>query len=283
MPTFGVFLSPDPDRDPVGLARRAEELGFDQVSISDHLHGRRPTVEPWTTLTWIAAFTERIGVCPNVLGLPYRPPAVVAKMAETLGRLSGGRAVLGLGAGGNDAAFRAFGLDLRGPAEKVEALEEALRIIRALWTEEEVSFEGRHFAVREARLHPRPERAIPIWLGVYGDRMLELLGRLGDGWLPSTFFLGLDKAADRLERVRKAAEDAGRDPDEITYALNVWVKVEEGAEPRDGQVAGSPDRVAEGVAGLIDRGFTHLNMAPSGDPGEQLERLAREVLPDLRS
>lgn len=282
MPTFGVFLAPDPSRDPVGLARHAEALGFDQVSISDHLTGRRPTVEPWTALTWIAAATERIRVCPNVLGLPYRPPGVVAKMTETLDRLSGGRAVLGLGAGGNDAEFRALGLDVRRPAEKVDALEEALRVIRALWTEEEVSFQGRHFTVRGARLLPRPERPIPIWLGVYGDRMIEVLGRLGDGWLPSTFFLGIAKAADRLARVRRAAEAAGRDPDELAYALNVWVKVEEGAEPRDGQVAGSPERVAEGLAGLLGQGFTHLNVSPSGDAAEQLERLAKEVLPELR-
>ena len=103
--------------DPVADAVRAEELGFDFVSVSDHLHGTHPTFETWTLLTWIAAATTRIGVVSNVLGLPYRSPAVLAKMAETLDRMSGGRFVLGLGAGGMDAEFAGFGLPVRTPGE----------------------------------------------------------------------------------------------------------------------------------------------------------------------
>jgi alkanesulfonate monooxygenase SsuD/methylene tetrahydromethanopterin reductase-like flavin-dependent oxidoreductase (luciferase family) len=109
----------------IAEAREAESLGFDLFCAADHLHGAHPTPEPWTALSWIAAVTERIAVMPNVLGLPYRAPAVTAKMAETLDRLSGGRLVLGLGTGGYDAEFAAFGLAQRTPGRKVAALGEA--------------------------------------------------------------------------------------------------------------------------------------------------------------
>jgi len=279
MATFGLFLAHR--EDPVASARGAEELGFDMVALSDHLHGTSPTWEPWTALTWIAAATERIRVAPDVLGLPYRHPAVTAKMAQTLQRLSGGRLVLGIGAGGSDAEFEAFGLEVRSPGEKVEAFEEALRIIRGLWEQESFSMRGEHFAVSEARIKPKPETPIPIWVGAYGDRMIELIGRHADGWLPSTLYISLDRASEKMEHLRAAAEAAGRDPDRITCALNVWVRIEEGAEPRKGQIAGGVEEVVEGLSGLLERGFTHLNFATSGDPEEQRGLLAEEVLPKL--
>src|SRR5262245_53986780 len=101
--------------DPVAEARLAEDLGFDLVSIWDHPHGDRPSFETWTLLTWIAARTRRVGLCTNVLGLPFRPPALTAKMAETLDRLSDGRVTLGLGAGGNDREIAALGAQSRTP------------------------------------------------------------------------------------------------------------------------------------------------------------------------
>ncbi|HEX6209076.1 MAG TPA: LLM class flavin-dependent oxidoreductase, partial [Actinomycetota bacterium] len=257
--------------------RHAEELGLDMVTISDHLHGVR-TWEPWTVLTWIAAGTSRIRVSPNVLGLPYRHPAVIAKMAETLHRLSEGRVVLGIGAGGSDAEFEAFGLPVRSPGEKVDAFEEALRIIRGLWEEETFSFRGEHYAVEEARIEPRPGH-IPIWIGAYGDRMIELTGRYADGWLPSLMYVSLDRAAGKMEQLRAAAEAAGRDPAEITMAVNVWARIEDGAEPRRGQIAGGVDRVVEETARVLEAGFDHLNFTVSGE--EQRARLAEEVLPGL--
>jgi alkanesulfonate monooxygenase SsuD/methylene tetrahydromethanopterin reductase-like flavin-dependent oxidoreductase (luciferase family) len=153
--------------------------------VADHLHGADPTPEPWTALTWVAAVTERIGVMPNVLGLPYRAPAVTAEMAETLDRFSGGRLVLGLGTGGYDAEFSAFGLSERTAGQKVAALGEALKIIRGLWREPSLSYAGEHFHVRDARIEPKPAHPIPIWLGAYGPRSLRMTGALADGWVPS--------------------------------------------------------------------------------------------------
>src|SRR5437867_5920593 len=109
---FGLNVSTSavPEADPVAQARRAEELGFDFVSANDHPSGTTPTFELWTMLAWIAAATSRIRVASRVLGVPYRPPAMVAKMAETLDRLSGGRLILGMGGGSGDEELRAFGL-----------------------------------------------------------------------------------------------------------------------------------------------------------------------------
>ncbi|HUR04841.1 MAG TPA: LLM class flavin-dependent oxidoreductase, partial [Nonomuraea sp.] len=130
----GISASAAPGADPVGDARLAEELGFDFVSTSDHPCGTSPTYEIWTLLTWIAAATSRIRVATRVLGVPYRPPAMVAKMAESLHRLSGGRLILGLGGGYSDEEFRAFGLGVPTPREKVDGMVEAIHIIRGLWS-----------------------------------------------------------------------------------------------------------------------------------------------------
>jgi alkanesulfonate monooxygenase SsuD/methylene tetrahydromethanopterin reductase-like flavin-dependent oxidoreductase (luciferase family) len=282
-PRVGVNLSTSarPGADPVADARRAEDLGFDFVSVSDHLHGTSPTFETWTLLTWVAASTERIGVVTNVAGLPYRPPPVLAKMAESLDRLTGGRLVLGLGAGGSDEEFGSFGLPVRSPGEKVDALEEALAILRGLWDGGASSVDGRHYRTDGARIAPPAARRLPVWLGAYGRRSLALTGRLADGWLPSMPYAPPDVAAGMLERVRSAAEDAGRDPAELTYAYNVAVSV--GGRAKDDRVvAGTPDEVAGRLRELAGLGFTAFNLWPAGESRAQTDLLGEEVLPRLR-
>src|SRR6185437_3374601 len=119
-PIIGLDISPRlAFGDPVARAQRAEALGFDFISTSDHPCGDEPTYETWTMLTWIAANTQRLRIATRVLGVPYRPPAIVAKMAETLDRLTGGRLILGLGGGYSDAEFRALGLRVPSPRDKV--------------------------------------------------------------------------------------------------------------------------------------------------------------------
>jgi probable F420-dependent oxidoreductase len=269
--------------DPVEDALHAEELGFDLVTCWDHLHGDTPSFETWTLLTWIASRTERIRIGTNVLGLPYRHPTVTAKMAETLYRLSGGRFILGLGAGGNNAEFRAWGLDPRTPSEKVEATQEAIELIRAMWTEPEVMYEGFHFRTDHAQMEPKPETPIPIWVGAYGPRMLDLVGRLADGWIPSMTYAPPDRVDGMSARVRRAAESAGRNPDDITFAYNVVVLVQDGAQDPSGRViAGSSDEVARRLAEIAKRGVNCLNLWPRGDRVGGRERLAKEVIPAVR-
>jgi probable F420-dependent oxidoreductase len=268
--------------DPLADARHAEALGFDIVMVSDHLVGRRPTLETWTVLTWLAAGTSRIGLGTNVLGLPYRNPAVTAKMAESLDRLSGGRLVLGLGAGGTDAEFRAFGLPVRPPREKIDAFEEALEVIRRLWTDPSVTFDGRHYSLHEASLDPRPERRIPLWLGTYGPRALRLTGRIADGWIPSYPYAPPERWREMRDLVRRAAEETGRDPSDIAFAYNVGVRIGEAGQTRRPIVSGTPAEVAEKLAGFVRDGVTFINAWPVGDSREQAEQLAREVIPEVR-
>ena len=281
---FGVNIhtSMQRDVDPVTEARHAEHLGFDVVALhGDVLHGSDPSFELWTLLCWVAASTSRIRVAPVVLALSNRHPAVLAKMAETLDRLCDGRLVLVLGAGGpmNEPAYRAFGLAQHSPSEKVEALEEAIDILRGLWSTSTFSYAGQHFRTEGATIEPKPGHPIPLWLGVFGAQMLDLVGRKADGWLPTYQFLAPDQAYQKLERIRAVAEQAGRNPDEITYGYNVPILVDEGAVTNRWRVAGSAREVARQLAAIVGHGFTFVNLWPVGEATMQRERLARDVLP----
>lgn len=269
--------------DPVGTAVRAEALGFDFVSSSDHPIGAGPSFETWTMLCFISAATTRIRIATRVLGVPYRNPALLAKMAETLSRLSNGRLILGLGSGSADEEQRALGLDVRSPKEKTDGLEEAVTIVRGLWSDDDFSFEGRLYRTERATLDPRPSSPIPIWLGTFAPRALAITGRLADGWIPS---LGYASEAD-LVRMRHhlmaAAERAGRAAGEIKCVLNTQVQVAEKAAGDVGTIAGSPAEIVEQLVHLCDLGFTSFNFSVVGaGVDRQTERLAEEVLPVLR-
>lgn len=285
-PRFGLNISTSaaPGADPVAEARRAETLGFDFVSANDHPAGSQPTYEAWTMLSWIAAGTTRIKVATRVLGVPYRSPAMVAKMADSLDRLSSGRLILGLGGGASDDEFRAFGLLVPSPRDKVDGLDEAIRVIRGLWSEPSFTFEGRLYGTQAAQLEPKPARRIPIWLGTFGKRALAVTGRLADGWIPSFELAPPERVPTMRDIILKAARDAGRDPDAITFAYNLGIRVDERAGSQPDIVAGPPGAVAERLCRFSDLGFTAMNLIPIG-PGqdEQIERLASEVIPAVRS
>lgn len=266
---FGLNIptSVEPGADPVAAAVRAEELGFDFVSSSDHPGGATPSHETWTMLCFVAAATQRIRIATRVLGVPYRAPTMVAKMAETLDRLSGGRLILGLGGGSADDEHRAFGLGVRSPKDKTDGLEEAVTIIRGLWSEPSFTFAGRLYRTEAAELEPKPARRIPIWLGTYAPRSLAVTGRLADGWIPSLGHAPADELVLMRERVLETAREAGRDPAQITCALNVEL----------------PEAGVERLAGFVELGFTAFNFMVSGpNAAEQAERLAAEVIPTLR-
>jgi len=269
--------------DPVGDAVRAEALGFDFVSASDHPSSGHPTLETWTLLSWIAANTARIQVATRVLAVPNRPPPVVAKMAETLDRLSGGRLILGIGGGAMDEEFRAFGLRVPTAREKVDGLEEAIRITHGLWSESAFTFDGEHYRTQVAKFEPKPIRRIPIWLGTFGPRALRLTGRLADGWFPSLNLAPPEQIPLMHEQIQRGAHEAERDPDDITLAYNIEVRVDERADPQPGVVTGSPDAVTERLIDFTKLGFTAMNFQPRG-PGreEQIQRLATEVIPAVR-
>ena len=205
------------------LVRRADRLGLDLVGVQDHPYQRR-FLDTWTLLSFVAARTERITLLPDVINVPLRQPAVLAKAAASLDVLSGGRVELGLGAGAFWEAVEAMGGPRRSPGESVQALEEAMRIVRAfLDVEPSVRLEGEHYRAAGAKPGPPPAHRIGLWVGAYRPRMLRLTGRLGDGWLPSIggSYLPEDEVPERQRVIDEAARRAGRDPADIVRAANV--------------------------------------------------------------
>jgi alkanesulfonate monooxygenase SsuD/methylene tetrahydromethanopterin reductase-like flavin-dependent oxidoreductase (luciferase family) len=285
---FGLDVptSAGPGADPAAAAQTAEALGFDFISASDHPCGASASHETWTMLSWIAARTSRIRVATRVLGVPYRPPAMVAKMAETLDRLSDGRLILGLGGGASDEEFRAFGLTVPSPRDKVDGLEEAVRIVRGLWSQPRFSFTGRLYHTNAAALEPKPGHHIPIWLGTFGDRALAVTGRVADGWIPSLGLAPPARIPAMRDRIIAAARAVARDPDTITCGYNIEVRIgrDRDAHPGDADLTGSASAVTDRLVSFVRLGFTAFNLKPYG-PGraEQVERLAREVIPAVRS
>ncbi|HEX6388325.1 MAG TPA: LLM class flavin-dependent oxidoreductase, partial [Solirubrobacteraceae bacterium] len=253
------------------LARRADELGLDLVGIQDHPYQRR-FFDTWTLMAFLAARTERVRFVPDVSNLPLRPPAMLAKAAASLDVLSGGRLELGLGAGGFWDAIAAMGGPRRSGPESVDALEEAIAILRAFWSgERSVSFDGEHYSVSGLQPGPAPAHDIGIWLGAYGPRMLRVTGAKADGWLPSLGerMLAWDDVPARQAAVDEAARAAGRSPSDVERAVNVM------------DADADPERLARIVSEL---GFTTLLVGvPDDDPVGFVRRLGEEVAPRVRA
>lgn len=198
---------------------------FDSVWIADHFYGFDPDkkegfLEGWTTLTWLAAKFPNVKLCHHVLGHGYRNPALTAKMAATLQVLSGGRFVLGIGAGWREDEYLSYGYEFPPAAVRLRQLEEVVQICRLMWTEPHPTFAGRYFSIDDAAATPRPDTIPPVCIGSSGDRIgLPIVGRHADIWNGS--------AADDADWVRKrgiidaAAEAAGRDPADITSSMTV--------------------------------------------------------------
>jgi alkanesulfonate monooxygenase SsuD/methylene tetrahydromethanopterin reductase-like flavin-dependent oxidoreductase (luciferase family) len=279
----GVPASAAPGDDPVGFAREAERLGFDFVSAADHPCGSQPSFETLTMLTWIAAETSRIKVASRVLGVPFRRPAIVAKVAASLDQLSGGRFILGLGAGYSDEEIASVGGPVLSPGRKVDALAEAIQVIRGAWTQSGYSQDGRYYSVRDLEMEPKLSRAVPIWLGTFGPRALAVTGKLADGWIPSLGYMPLEQIPVMRRRIDAAAEAAGRAPEEIRSILNLGIRIDPDAEPQPDEAAGSAKQVVSQLRGLADLGFTGFNFILGGpDWITAVRRITEDVLPDLR-
>jgi alkanesulfonate monooxygenase SsuD/methylene tetrahydromethanopterin reductase-like flavin-dependent oxidoreductase (luciferase family) len=258
---------------------RAEELGLDLVGIQDHPYQSR-FLETWLLIGDLLARTERIRIFPDVANLPLRGPAMIAKQAASLDLLSGGRFELGLGAGAFWEGVAAMGGPARSPREAVDALEEAIQIIRLCWSgERSIDFDGRFYSVRGLHPGPPPAHPIGIWVGAYKPRMLALTGRLADGWVPSLPYAPPDRIPALRERLDDAARAAGRDPKEIRRVYNVVGAI-------DGDADGLRGTAAEWVEWLtsfaVDLGFDTLIFWPQGDVVGQVERFAQKVAPAVR-
>jgi alkanesulfonate monooxygenase SsuD/methylene tetrahydromethanopterin reductase-like flavin-dependent oxidoreductase (luciferase family)/iron-sulfur cluster repair protein YtfE (RIC family) len=265
---FGVFITPASQNADavVALAMLADRAGIDLVTFQDHPYQAR-FLDTWTLLSFVAARTSRVRVSANVLNLPLRNPAVVARAVASLDILSGGRAELGLGAGAFWDGIEAMGGRRLSAGESVDALEEAIDVIRALWDVEQpdaARVDGAYYSVRGAHRGPAPLHDIGIWLGAYKPRMLNLTGRKADGWLPSLSYLNEGDLAAGNRAIDEAAAEAGRDPSEIRRLLNIT--------PQLGVEELTQYALEDGIG-------TFIVMA---DDADTIERFASEIAPAVR-
>lgn len=308
--------------DAVGWAVRAEELGFDSVWVSDHFfysfarYGADPSpiasLEPMTTLAAVAAATERVRVGTLVLCASFRHPALLAKAVATLDRLSGGRLDLGLGAGWLGEEFDAFGFRFGSVGERFTVLEATLDAVRPLLEGDTITIENGSVRFASAAIRPAPERRPPLWLGGKGGpRLLRLAARRADGW-NVVWRVSPDAYAAKLEEVRHACEDVGRDPNTFRLSVGLYSLIGEdaaaagaafergrAAAPGDAMahddldswradtLSGTPAEVLDRVAAFEDLGVEELIVAPwvlpfaIHDP-TQVELFAEHVMRPLR-
>ena len=273
---LGIFAVPDAT-DAVSTMEQiiaADRSGLEIVGIQDHPYQWR-FFDTWTLLAFAAGRTERVRLVPDVLNLPLRLPSLIAKSVASLDVLSGGRVELGIGAGAFWDAVEAMGGPRRTPKESVDALEEAVTILRAFWSgERSVRFEGRYYQVKGAHPGPQPAHPVRIWLGAYGPRMLRLTGRLADGWLPSLggHYLSPEDAPKGHAAIDEAARRAGRDPNEIERVVNIM--------SLDGQPSRWPEQLARIASEL--RFATLLVGVPQEDSVGFVRRLGEQVAPRTR-
>ena len=278
--SFGIFVTPQADAGPrvIELARRADAAGLDWVSVQDHPY-QPAFLDAWTLLTAIATATENIGVFPNVANLPLRPPAMLARAAASLDILSGGRVELGIGTGAFWDAIAAMGGPRRTAGESVDALREAIAVIRALWTPGHgARLHGKHYDLNGAKPGPFPVHQVGIWVGAYKERMLRLTGELADGWLPSSPYAPPEQLAAMNAVIDAAAIDAGRPPAAVRRIYNIAGSF---GGSGAGFLEGPPKVWAEQLAGLaLDEGMSGFVLM--ADDALTVERFAAEVAPSVR-
>jgi alkanesulfonate monooxygenase SsuD/methylene tetrahydromethanopterin reductase-like flavin-dependent oxidoreductase (luciferase family) len=257
------------------LALRAEELGFDAVWYGDHLMYRRAgderargPWEAWTILAGLAAVTSRVLIGPLVAATAFHNPAMLAKKAATVDEISGGRLVLGVGAGWNETEFRAFGFPFD---HRISRFEEAFTIVRSLLRDGVIDFAGTYFAARDCELAPRPRPGgPPLLIGSSGERMLAITIPYVDAW--NAWFDSFGNRPGGVpalrDRVDAACRNAGRDPTEVARTLAVQVRLPGGSGRLMGEpgrapispVAGSPDEIADVLRAFAAEGISHVQL-----------------------
>lgn len=257
-----VFPQTEFGSDPAALrdyAQTVEELGFTHVMAYDHVLGANPDrpegfrgpytyqshfISPFLLFTYMAAVTTHLGFITGILILPQRQTPLVAKQAATLDVLSGGRFRLGVGTGWNKVEYLALGQDFHTRGNRQE---EQVKLLRQLWTQPLVNFEGRWDSIPDAGINPLPvQRPIPIWFGGYVDIVLRRIARMGDGWLPG--HSDPERAKPDVEKLYRYLEEEGRESDEV------------GLEPRILFGEGDPLEWRATIQGWKDLGATHLSL-----------------------
>ncbi|MFI9566144.1 LLM class flavin-dependent oxidoreductase [Streptomyces rishiriensis] len=278
---FGANV--EPNALPVGRSSEQalliDRLGLDLLTVQDHPY-QAAFDDTCTLLTFLAARTRHVTLVPTVGSLPLRPPAVLAKAVATLDRLTGSRVQLGLGAGAFWEAIAGMGGSRRTPQEAVDALEEAINVIRAMWSgERSVRTHGAHF--RSPAFTPARRRP-PVWDCGWArtDPHAGAEGAKADGWLPSHAYLGLDALPTAVRRIDDAALPAGRDPDTIRRIYNITGAIQPGSA---GPFQGPAAQWAEHLVTLVrDIGMNGFVIWPERDHAQQIRAFTAEVVPAVR-
>jgi alkanesulfonate monooxygenase SsuD/methylene tetrahydromethanopterin reductase-like flavin-dependent oxidoreductase (luciferase family) len=270
---------------------------YDSAWFIDHLEGL--VLEGWTALTYLSALHPELLWGHSVLCQSFRNPALVAKMVATLHFMSGGRYVLGIGAGGQEAEYRAYGYDFSRGSTRVAELDEALQIIKAMWNQERASFAGRHYQITDARCEPKPDSMPIIMVGAFKPKMLRLTARHADWWNVSS--TGIADYRRYVEAFQRACSEVGRDPAAVR---RVWGGgcVCAPTEPEVASLAaergqllgeeygyqagedfvGTPAQIIEQMQPFIALGVDYFLLDCGGFPRlTTVEMLAHEVLPAL--
>jgi alkanesulfonate monooxygenase SsuD/methylene tetrahydromethanopterin reductase-like flavin-dependent oxidoreductase (luciferase family) len=279
---FGTSVAPLAD--PPDFAKRvsvaSDSAGLDLVGIQDHPYQRR-FLDTWTLISTLVPVTGRIRYFPDVACLPLRLPAMLAKAAASLDVLSGGRVEMGLGSGFFWEAIEAMGGPRRSPGEAVRSVEEAIQVMRLVWSEERsVRFDGEIYTLKGLKPGPHPAHEIGIWVGAGGPRMLDLIGRLADGWVPSMGWATPDILPEMHGRIDEGAARAGREPDEIRRVYNISGIIGEEVE---GPLSGPASRWIEELSRFaLELGMDTFIYWPAEDHVRQVELFASEVVPAVR-
>ncbi len=289
----------------VDVAVRAEELGYDSIWVYDHFHNvPRPAHEAvfecWTTIAAISQRTSRVRLGQMVGCNSYRQPSVLAKITSTVDVISGGRLDWGIGAGWYENEYRGYGFEFPKPKDRIGMLEEAVEIVRSMWTQPETTFDGRYYHLQRANCDPKPlqQPHPPIWIGGGGEQLtLRVVARHADC---SNFGGSPEQWAHKREVLRGHCAEVGRDPSAIrmTWSPEVFIRATEAEveaagtrslwnEPfeswRDGNLVGTPEQVCEKVQAYVALGCEGFVPWCADYPDtETMERFATEVVPNFR-
>lgn len=280
---FGTFITPTnaPPMHAVDMAVVSDRAGLDLATFQDHPY--QPSFhDTWTLMSFAAAKTENIRLSANVHNLPLRQPAVLARSAASLDLLSDGRVELGIGAGGFWDAIVAMGGTRLTPGQSIDALEEAIEIIRGIWATDapgRLVVDGSFHHVNGAKRGPKPAHDIGIWVGAYKPRILRMTGRTGDGWLPSLAYLpgGPSDLTAMNAHIDDGATSAGRDPRAIRRLLNIAGRFTPAGQ---GLLVGPPEQWVDDLTGIaLEYGISGFILAT--DDALTIERFA-EVAAGVR-
>ena len=251
----------------VEMAKAAEAMGYDSLWVTDQIIVPNQDVDRFgptffeclTVLSFVAACTENIQLGSSIIVLPYRNPIEVAKVTATIDALSHGRLIVGVGIGGVESEFRNIGVAWE---DRGERSDEALRIIKELWTSDKPRFDGSHYKFSDIQFHPKPVQKPhpPLWVGGNTRRALRRVVEFGDVWHPSRAKVEL--LTERTPQLRSIAERAGRDPGEIGISVRQPLRIDQDATQAVDAwpLVGTVDKVIESVEAFGDAGVEHLVM-----------------------